>query len=191
MGYNQSDWVPLDLLGYLDNAIETAPRRGDFSVTLTSGRIYLSYVTAYRTQAITQLGTVCRLTAVGTLTSHRLGVYTIADSGDLTLAARTASQVAGTYSSTLTEYPYALDTTGGFPATYVLQKGVRYAFGMITVFASTAPAVKGDTVNLATATLIRPPRLSAHVAGQTDLLTTITAASFGSTNDTVYQFALA
>lgn len=191
MGYNQIDVVPLDLLGFIDGAVETASRYSDQTVTLTSQRALFAYLTAYRTLSVTQLMTMSRGTAVGTLTSHRLGIYTVADNGDLTLVARTASQVSGTYAATFTEYAYALDTTGGYPASYNLIKGVRYAFGEVTVFASTAPAIKAVCSNSSSATTARAPRLASRLDSQSDLPTSAAAGTLSNTSDILYVAALA
>jgi hypothetical protein len=191
MGYDLTDPAPLALLGYMDNALESFTRAAETAAILATGRIELSYVTAYRTQPLTQLGVVCRGVAVGTLTSWRQGLYTVSEAGDLTLVARTASQTSGTFSSLFTEYVYSLDTAGGYPATYTVQKGQRYAFGGICIFASTAPQLRCAYANNSAVNNARSPRVSGFLNSQADLLTSISAASVGNISAALYQFGLA
>jgi hypothetical protein len=181
----------LRALGYADNAIETGPRFVDTGYTAVSGRINLSYVTAYRTQTITQLGSMCRATAVGTLTAVRWGLYEVASNGDLTLVARTAQLTSGVYTATFTEYTSPLATAGGFPASYTLIEGRRYALAQIVTFSGTAPQLKGYAGNAAATLNGRAPRISGLVGAQTDLLTSITAGSVVNDGNAVFLFGLA
>lgn len=180
-------------LGYMDGAIETAPRSVDLTYVAVSGRVNLSYVTSYRTQPITKLGACTRGTAVAGLTSVRWGLYEVAANGDLTLVARTAQQgsASGVYSATFTEYNAALDTAGGFPSSYTLIKGKSYALAQICVFTTTAPQLRAAAANLPTSTSARTPRLNGVVAGQSDLPATITAGTVGADGNTVYLLGLA
>jgi hypothetical protein len=191
VGYDIGDVAPLALLGYMDSAIENGPRVSPASVTMTSGRMLLSYVTAYRTLSTTQLGTSTRATPVGTLTNFRQGIYTVAANGDLTLVARTAQQTSGTYAAANTEYVYALDTAGGYPPSYTFIKGQRYALGALINFASTAPSLLGSHGFQAATLLAREPRICGNMSGQADLPVSVAAASVIADPNILHQYALA
>lgn len=180
-------------LGFMDNAVETAPRSIDGSYSVISGRVNLSYVTAYRTQAITQLGACTRSTAVVGLTSVRFGLYEVTPNGDLTLVARTAQlgSASNAYSSTFFEYTSPLDSTGGYTSSVTLEAGKRYAFAQLCVFTTTAPNLRASASSIPANTAARPPRLNGALNGQTDLPASIPAASIGNDGNAVYMFGLA
>lgn len=179
------------MLGYLDNAIETAPRAFEGSYTAVSGRINLSYRIAYRTQTITQLGTCTRNSAVAGLTAARWGLYTVAGNGDLTLVARTGQNTTTAYTATFTEYTAPLDPAGGFPASYTMVRGQQYVLAQIVTFTTTAPVLRGYAGNAPAATLARAPRVSGLVGAQTDLLPSIPAGTVVADGNAVYLFGLA
>jgi hypothetical protein len=134
---------------------------------------------------------MCRATAVGTLTAVRWGLYEVASNGDLTLVARTAQLTSGVYTATFTEYTSPLATAGGFPASYTLIEGRRYALAQIVTFSGTAPQLKGYAGNAAATLNGRAPRISGLVGAQTDLLTSITAGSVVNDGNAVFLFGLA
>lgn len=119
--------------------------------------------------------------AAGTATLARLGLYTTDDAGNATLVARTADDIT-LFTSTSTLYTRAFDTAGGFPATYDLVKGQRYAIGVIRVGGSGRENYVSTLIFSATAVagalFADSPRLCGNINGQTDLPTTITSGSY-------------
>lgn len=180
----------LRTLGYMDNAIETAPRNVNGSISPGTGRIEFSYFYAYRTQTIGQIGSTCQGTAAVGLTGLRRGICTVAGNGDLTLVARTALQTSGVYTATFTEYVAPLDVTGGFPAAYQFVKGSWYAFAHWVTWTTTAPALRAYTSNQPASTNARAPRLAGGFSGQTDIPLTILAANINGSGNAVTMFAI-
>lgn len=160
--------------GSLSNArVEAFPRLlCSTAGTLTSGTVQYTYFTPQNTLTISNL-LICSSTGNGSISLCRIGLYTAAANGDLTLVARTASDTS-IIGSNNTLYTKALDTTGGYPASYSLVRGTRYAFGFIVVFTSTAPSVRGLNLIGALTTLL--PYLARQQAGQSDLPTGPTVA---------------
>jgi hypothetical protein len=104
-----------------------------------------------------------------------MGLYTF-DGTTATLVARTASDTT-LFNATSTLFTRSFDTTGGYPSSYTLTAGTRYALGVIQV-GTTAASFAGVTGNTLITNLA--PRVLGSVASQTDLLTsrnTFTAAS--------------
>lgn len=180
------------MLGLMDNAIETSSRLADDSgYAPASGRVDLMYVEAYRDLTITQIGSMSRQTAVGTLNGHRKGLYTVDPvTGNLTLVARTGLQSSAVYTATNTEYVSPLNTTGGFPASYRMESGKLYAFGHFITWTTTGPVLKGYGTNIPSATLARAPRLAGGLNGQSDLPTSILAANVLAATGAVRMFAI-
>jgi hypothetical protein len=108
-----------------------------------------------------------------------MGLFTF-DESTATLVARCASDTT-LFTSTRTIWTRALDSSsGGFPATYTLQAGVRYGVGVICV-GTTMPLLSGTTPAFETAVL--PPRLSSVRSAQSDL---VTVGSLGSSSSVLY-----
>lgn len=163
--------------GFTDNALETCPRSFDFSATLASGRVDLSYVEAYRTVSISRLTVISKGTAVGALVGARLGVYEVDPDGEMTLLARTATITSGHLTNVWTDYGYPLDISGGFPASVTLEKGKSYAFGHFITYTGTNPTARAYATNLPTPIAAKSPRTAGIVTGQTDLPLVINSSS--------------
>jgi len=136
----------------------------EFTVFVPNTSVTISNITAVCTTAGTDTG--------GT-TVRRLGLYTINQSTNaVTLVARTASD-ATLFTTASTTYTKALDTTGGYPASYTLLAGVPYAVGMVAyntggTFAQ--PTVQG-TSTLQSNLAALSPAIVGRITGQTDLAT--------------------
>lgn len=135
--------------------------------TLSSGILRLTYFMARKTETVTQV----RSRSVGAAiapTLCRIGVYSIDESGNLTLIASTATDTA-LWSVANTTY------TKAFSASWSKVRGTRYVVGKLYV-GTTAPTTPGlnpgDGDELAVA-----PRLCAALGGQTNLPATITTGS--------------
>jgi len=72
----------------------------------------------------------------------RLSLYTVAADGAGTLVARSAVSTAA-FLAASTEYTFDLATAGGYPSSYDLVVGTRYAFGLSIDWAGTVGSVPG------------------------------------------------
>jgi hypothetical protein len=158
------------------------------SAALVNGTVQLTYLTAPVDLTIGKLFAIVRGTAAVTPTLARLGLYTVAANGDLTLVARTASDTA-LFNATFTLFERSLSTTGGYPATYALTAGSVYAVAQIVVGAATLPALYSANVPGVAATW--DPVLCQTRTGQTDLPTSMTAASLAGASTLIYCGAYA
>ena len=145
--------------------------RGVFSPT--SGWLSLYGFTPGLTRTITKLGVSLSATAAAGVTMFRMGLYTYAADGSITLVASTPN----TTNSLNTAYnPYQVALT----ASYQLTAGTRYMVGCIIV-ASTMPTLNAaagsdDYGNNSHLTGVKQ-RLCGYVTGQTDLPATVTNAN--------------
>lgn len=139
-----------------------------------AGVVHLQYFQASRTETITTLTTFTGTTAAAaTPTLCRMGTYTVADNGDLNLAAATANKPA-LWSTANATCPDTLITPWNKTA------GLWYATALLCVTAAAAPNFHGapmagtSIIN----TLVRTsPVTVGRLAGQTDLPDHISAAS--------------
>lgn len=136
---------------------------------LVSGTVHLTYFTARKTETINNVRMLSDATAGAGVTLARMGIYSVAGNGNLTLVASTAND-ATLFDDVFSPYPKAL--TGAFAKV----KGTRYAFAVL-VIGSTMPAITGLTVSGADSSL--DPRLCGILGGQTDLPANITAGTVG------------
>jgi len=133
----------------------------------TSGQIFFIFFTPAVSFTVSSI-TFCSGTIAGSgLTLARMGLYTY-DETTVTLVARTASDTT-LFAATNTAYTRSLATAGGYPATYTLAAGSRYAAAVIAV-GTTAPNFAGRTI--VTAVGGQTPRMAASLSSQTDLVTT-------------------
>jgi hypothetical protein len=124
--------------------IATVPR---FILTATaspvSGQIVHSRIIPHRDFVVTNIAFASSTTAASAATLMRFGIYTRSGT-TFTLVARTASDTT-IFNAASTKFTRALDTTGGYPATYTMIAGTEYFLSVIQV--ATTPA----TILLATA----------------------------------------
>lgn len=151
----------------------------NFAVTasaLTSGQLRLAYFTARRTETINGLVMQTDATAAGATPSlARMGVYSVAGDGSLTLLAATANDTS-LFAATGTEYQRDLTTTFSKVA------GVTYAVGVLVVSAAAMPTMVGQSLGLASpqplgGTTFNRPRMAASVTGLLDLPATVAVGS--------------
>jgi len=136
------------------------------------GTLLLSYGTAKRADAVLT-ATIWIATAQVTTpaTENRVGLYTEASDGALTLVASSASD------TTLFDGTGAVSVA--FSASYTLIPGQRYAFGVLAT-GTVGPvllAAGGTGTDNEGLILNATPRMAAMFAGQTDLPSTIANAS--------------
>lgn len=164
---------------------ETLPRHivaGTNVATPPSGRILLAYFTARKTETIAQLSATTVTAAGITPTLCKMGCYSVAANGDLTLVGATANDIT-LFAAASTSYARA--TTASFGVTL----GQRYAFGVVVVSAAAMPNFNGiNQINSTEAA--RAPRLAAALSGQADLPASITDASLSALNGMIYGVLL-
>jgi hypothetical protein len=143
---------------------------------LSGGRRYLLFFTADEAVSFSQFDIWTGAGAPGTISACRVGLYTVDGSNNLALVARTANDTT-MLAAASTEYTRNLDTTGGFPSSYSLVEGSRYAAAFyVSVSSGGTPTVLGG-VGIANL-LATSPRVTGFDNGAgTDLNTSIAAAS--------------
>lgn len=141
------------------------------SVTCTSGALQLTYFTALRSESITTVQTYTSSTAAGaTPTICRIGIYSVASSGDLTLLASIANDTT-LWAGTNTAYSRSLTST------FTKTVGQRYAIGTLIVTGAATPTLNGQLWAGANTGPGIAPRLSAAVTGLADLPASVLNAS--------------
>lgn len=153
-----------------------------------SGSLRLTYFTPSKSEAITQVRVpVSVITASGTApTLIRFGIWQEnPTTGDLTLVASTANDTTLLTST-------ATPSTKALQATWNKVKGQRYAWAPLVVTTGTAPNYAGLNLNAiaVSAESSIGPRAAAQLAGQSDLPSTITAASLGGSGQMLYAALL-
>ncbi len=144
--------------------------------TCATQNLRLRYFTATKTEAITKVQTVAAVAAAATPTLCRIGIYSVASNGNLTLLHSTTNDTA-LWSSNSTLYEKTLNTTFNKVA------GTRYAIGALCVTGATAPTLAGASVSSGVLQGIAP-RFAGSVSGQTDLPASVAAGSIAnSTNN--------
>lgn len=126
--------------GMSTSVLDTAPRIlfSGSSQTLVSGTVFYVYVTPVTDIVVANLVTASVGTPSSGLTLARMGIYSVSGA-TRTLVARTASDTS-LWGSTNTAYTRALNTTGGYPSTYTMVAGTRYALAVLAV-GTTMPAI--------------------------------------------------
>lgn len=163
-----------DYYGNSLTGIETMPRSDmtNQAQATSSGAVRLTYFTAQVTYTATNVLTYVGTTAAGaTPTLCKVGFYTVASNGDLTLVALTANTTSLWAGSATTEYNTALSSSYQFIA------GQRYAAATLVVTGAAAPTLCGSPGSVSSALNARAPRISASLSGQTDLPASISSGS--------------
>lgn len=132
------------------------------SATMTSGVLRIAYWTARKTESITKVRIYSGATAAGaTPTLIRVGIYSVAGNGDLTLIGSTANDTT-LLAAQNTSYEKALQ------ATFSKVKGTRYAIGVLVVTGATAPTIAANQPTVAAMCSVAP-RICGALTAQTDL----------------------
>lgn len=143
--------------------IETMHRLNLNEIAGAAGKLWINYATAAVTTTVSQLTVGSSGTAAVNCTLARMGLFTVAVDGSVTLVARTASQTS-IGDTTFTPFQFSLSTTGGFPDSYTVYAGQRYAMGFLQL-ADTAMSVTGAYLFNFTA----PPVPCRSIGAQTDI----------------------
>ena len=163
-------------LNQTKDTVDVATRYGNTVGTLSSGTTYFTMFTPLWTKTISSISVVSGTTQATGATLVRFGLYTVVDD-TATLVAQTASDTT-IFSSTNTLYNRVFSTVGGFPATYTLQAGTRYAIGVIVVATTPGNVYTAFGPNPAAISTLSP-RITGAVALQSDLPASV--SSFAST----------
>lgn len=167
-------YAPFSFVDADGTAVEVFPRlHATQGRDLVGGQITFAFFTPMYDLTVSSVRVATVGTAAAGLTLARMGLYTVSGN-TLTLAARTASDTS-LFTATFTQYSRSFDTAGGYPATFDLVKGVRYAFAVIAT-GTTMPQLYGNGFTVASLNALAP-RLSVGQTGQTDLITTSTTTA--------------
>lgn len=145
-----------------------------------NGYLFVTLFVATYPTVVSNITMTCATagTDSGGTTVRRMGLFTYNESTpSVTCVARTASD-STLFTSSGVNYTKALDTTGGFPATYTLTPGTTYGVGALCyntggTFASPTVIAVGN--GLASGGLL--PRLQVSASGQTDLTSSAVTVS--------------
>jgi hypothetical protein len=136
--------------------------------TVSSGNVYLYYFTPLSNMTITNI-TMANTTASTDATLARMGIYSVDQTtNDLTLVARTNSHTP-LFRIANTSYTLSLSDSGGYPLTYNLIAGTRYAVGVILVGQTVPAQLIGGGSSIAFNSISTYPKISAVFGSQTDL----------------------
>jgi len=168
-----------DLISQQSTFIDIFPRYALATSTISSGQTRFGFFTPTRNLTITTITVVCATggTDSGGTSIRRLGLFTVSGS-TVTLVARTAND-ATIGNTSATAYARTFDTTGGYPSSYSLTAGTRYAIGMFcynTGGTYNAPTMSVNNSASATAAALTP-RISGATSGNTEMPTTATTVS--------------
>ncbi len=147
---------------------------GSQTITPTTGTLALFYFTAAKTETINTITVYSGNTAAAaTPTLIRMGIYSVAGNGDLTLIASTPNDTT-LLAATVTAYPKALS------ASFSKVAGTRYCTAFLQVTSTTAATLHGLQMAGTTATTafsrVSPP-ICGRLVAQTDLPSSISAGS--------------
>jgi hypothetical protein len=143
-----------------------------------TGTVWFSFFSPAYSLSVSSITYASSGTAASGLTLARFGLYSW-DGTTLTLLARTASDTT-LFAAQQTLYQRSFDTTGGYPSSYALVAGTRYAVALIVVGTTVGTVM---AVNSPTALSALAPRIQGVKASQSDLPATSTA--FSGTTDAV------
>lgn len=146
------------------------------TINLVSGGIYWSFFTAAWTATVTQISMASSGSA-SALSLARMGLYTADAAGNATLVARTASDTTLFTSPAL--FTRSFSTVGGYPSSYTLQAGSRYATAMTLVSGGNPGAMRSAACPSDVATLT--PRVQGVRNGNSELIASQVSGQFNGT----------
>jgi hypothetical protein len=163
-----------DNLGYGNTTVDVTPRHSNGNALITAGTAYFTYFTPLTTTTVGNISVSSAGTISTGATLIRFGLYTVNEgSGAIALVARTASDTT-IFSAINTLYTRAFSTTGGYPATYTLQQGTRYALGIIVVGGSPGNAYLAGSGLIPVSMVSLTPIIRSFTSAQSDLPTSVT-----------------
>lgn len=171
--------VPVDPSQWaIDDAVETMFRGEVVSTSAnlqTSGRMNFTHFRANRNLLAANWNTFTGGTAAGaTPTLCRVGLYTVAANGDLTLVASTASDTT-LFAAANTKYTKALSSS------YQIVRGNTYAVGILVVSGAAIPNFCGASMGTGLV-FNESPVMVTRLDGQTDLPSSLARSTVVSNN---------
>jgi hypothetical protein len=152
-------------------------------VSATTGNLRLSYFQARKTETTTQVRISTGGTAAAaTPTLCRIGLYSIAASGDGTLVASTVNDTT-LFAAVNTAY------LRSWSSSYAKSAGLWYALGVLVVSGAATPTFLGTTA-VTPSELAISPRLTGNIGSQADLPSSFTAGSLTTTGSRIYAAIL-
>jgi hypothetical protein len=137
------------------------------ATAITTNITYFSFFTATEALAVSNISFSSGSSVASGVTLVRFGLYTF-DGTTATLVARTNND-SSRFTVGNTIYTGALDSTGGFPTSYNLVAGQRYAVAVVVV-ASTTPTLAAVSFGGAsTAVMALSPRVVGFASATSDL----------------------
>ena len=157
-GYEHNSATSLDI-----------PTRTDVNATtaLTTNITYFSFFTATEALTVSNISFSSGSTPASGVTLVRFGLYTF-DGTTATLVARTNND-SSRFTVANTIYTGALDSNGGFPTTYNLVAGTRYAVAVVVVASTTPQLAAVNFGAAATAIMNLSPRVVGYAGSTSDL----------------------
>lgn len=144
-----------------------------------SGTMQLTYLPADKTQPVSTVylrtGTTA---AAATPTLCRIGLFSVAANGDLTLIASTVNDTT-LFAATSTNYSKAFSAAAGITA------GDRLALGILVISGAALPTFAGGGAPGSSETAVGP-RSAGQVSGLSDLPSTVANASISANNAHIY-----
>jgi hypothetical protein len=177
LGYDLGNLTLKNFTHQVSNGIDVLTRESGIStsgVGTISGSIAFTFFTPVETTTVSQVSMQSSAAGSG-LTLVRIGLYTF-DETTATLVAQTANDTT-IFNANQTVFTRSFDTTGGFPATYRLVAGQRYALAVIQVGTTPASLIGKVTNSVLNAVA---PKMNGSVTGQSDLVATRTTFTVGS-----------
>lgn len=184
--YGQPEQDPgLKLLTTGEETVSRLIAQSNSAVTMSTQGMRLAYFTARKSQTATQVRIISGATAAGATPSLvRVGIYTVAANGDITLAASTPNDTT-LLASTSTVYSKSLS------ASLTLNKGGRYAFGLLIVTAAATPTLVGlSTTAGSSVEAGQAPKVASFIAAQADLPNSVVSGSLSDSHLTLYGVVL-
>jgi hypothetical protein len=166
--------IHLSNLNQSSSVVDTIPRGftvfASSGATLGLGTIMFHFFTPLKTTTVSQMTMISGTTVSSGLTLARMGLYTF-DETTATLVAQTDNDTT-LFNASGTVYTRSFSTTGGFPATYTLVAGQRYAAAVLQT-GTTAGTLLGYAPNALLMNQL--PRVTGSATSQTDLVATRTS----------------
>jgi hypothetical protein len=160
--------------------ILTVPRTGYFTYNALpgTGAMHLTYFTADKAMTAATVTVRTGAGAGATPTISRVGLFSVAGNGDLTLIASSTNDTA-LFATGETLYSKAFTASTG------LALNTRYAFGILVVSGAAVPSFYGP-ISVGSSELAIAPRLAGAVTGLSDLPSTVANASITNHGSMMY-----
>ena len=161
------------------SSVETVPRYAftTTAVTATSNGCLFAFFTPVVTLTVTQI-TMQTYGAASGLTTGRMALCTWSESTSTASVVAKCANDTSLFGSIQTQYTRSFSTAGGFPSSYTLVAGTRYAVVVYAVASTTYPTFVCAGMN-STAQQITPRMAGSYNGGSgTDISSSMTVANY-------------